>query len=186
MSKFEYVTVLSSIVIAFALSEILAGWGQLIRARHRVRVYWLHVAWMLILLLVLIQVWWGTWVYRDIEFEGFGALLLLLASPLTTVLAVFVFTPDLSERDFVDLRTHYYDNRVWFFPLAALVLLELIAVDAFVGKQPCLHVENAIRGAGIAMVLGLAASRSERVHRAALVVAFTLFVVFVGSTYRGD
>ena len=36
MSRFEFNTVLVSIVLAFAVSEILTGWGRLIRGRSRI------------------------------------------------------------------------------------------------------------------------------------------------------
>lgn len=45
MSHFEYLSVLLSIVVAFAMSEALSGWGQMIRMRDRVRLHPLHLGW---------------------------------------------------------------------------------------------------------------------------------------------
>ena len=92
MSEFEYLSVLVSIVVAFALSEIFAGWGRMIRGRDHVKVYWVHIVATLLVAALIIQFWWSAWQYRElaINFYHYAALLL---SPLTCVLLAFVLTP---------------------------------------------------------------------------------------------
>jgi hypothetical protein len=184
VTQFEYITALSSIVIAFALSEILSAWGDLVRNRKAVRGYWVHTGWTVLLFLGLIQIWWGTWQYREIEFTSFASLLLLLAAPLTLSFAVFVFAPRLSGEEVVDLRQQYESSRKWFFPLMAVVLAELCAVDWVVAHQPVLHPENLIRGLGIVAVSALASVASPRAHQLALVALFLLFFLFVRMAYQ--
>ena len=184
MSQFEYVTVLQSIVVAFALSEILSTWGGLVRNRQRVRVYWVHVGWSVLILLGLVQIWWGTWQYRAIEFTSFASLLLLLAAPLTLAFAVFIFQPTSAGDEPIDLRSQYENNRRWFFPLLALVLVELCAVDWVVAQQPILHAENLVRLVGILAMSVLAVVANPRVHQLAFPALALLFLVFVQVAYR--
>jgi hypothetical protein len=183
VSKFEYVTVLMSIVIAYAISEILSGWGQLLRMRRHVRPWWPHTLWTLLVLLLLMQVWWGTWEYRHLELDRFAALLMLVAPQLAAVIAVSILMPDLTKRE-VDLRAHFMENRRWFFVFAALTVALLVAVDAFIGGQPVLHAENGIRVAAIGLLLGLSRSESERVHQVALVVLYALLLLFIRFAFR--
>ena len=72
MSEFEYLSLLVSIIVAFALSEIFAGWGQMIRGRDHVKVYWVHIAATLLVAALIIQFWWSAWQYRElaINFEN--------------------------------------------------------------------------------------------------------------------
>ncbi len=185
MSQFEYITVLLSIVVAFALSEILSCWGQLIRHRHRVRAYWLHVIWTALALLVLVQVWWAGWEYRELEFDDLPSILAHLAPFLTAVLAVLVLTPDIRDTDTSDMRAYYWDSRTWFFPIAALVMLQLAALDVFWAGHPVMHPEHVPRVAAIGLLIYLAISRSERVHAVVAVGMFVLLAVFVGTMVRG-
>lgn len=184
MTQFEYITVLQSIVVAFALSEVLSTWGGLVRNRRRVRMDRVYVGWSVLVFLALIQLWWGTWQYREVEFTSFFSLLLLLAAPLTLAFAVFIFQPDPSGDAPVDLRALYETSRRWFFPLLALVLIELCAVDWVVAGQPVVHVENLLRLIGVLSVLMLAVVGNFRVHQLALPILFLLFLLFVQVAYR--
>jgi hypothetical protein len=183
MDKFEYTTVLVSIVIAFAMSEILSGWGHMLRMRHRLRPWWPHTLWTVLVLLALMQSWWGTWQYRHVDLEGFDALLLLVAPTLAMVISVFILMPDLSKGE-VDLRGHFMENRRWFFVFAALSVVLLAAADAVIGQQPLIHVENAIRGVATLLLLTLSRVENERVHKVALVVLYGLLFLFVPLSYR--
>lgn len=184
MSRFEYLSVLMSIVVAFAMSEVLSGWGRLIRTRDRVRPYPLQLGWSVLTVLLMVQWWWGFWEYRDTEVGGFLSLLALLSEPLTLVLLAFVLTPQLDELGGRDLRAEYFRNRAWIFGLGALLLVELALFDALVGQQPFWHPENAVRGLGIAVASALAVSASERLHAGLLATAYLLLGVFVLISFR--
>jgi hypothetical protein len=186
MSHFEYLSVLLSIVIAFAMSEALSGWGQMIRMRDRVRVYPLHLGWSVMTVLMMVQWWWGFWQYRIVLDLGFFGFLAVLSEPITLVLLAFVLTPHPAELGGRDLRAEYFRNRRWIFGLAALLLVELVVVDALVAGQPFWHPENAIRGAGLGMLAVLGISENERLHQALLTLAYVLLVVFVFVTFQTD
>ncbi|MEE8581978.1 MAG: hypothetical protein V3T33_10370 [Myxococcota bacterium] len=183
MSQFEYLTVVVSLIAAFAISEILASWGKLIRYRRTVRVYWLHISWSALTLLLLIHILWGTWNYRALEFS-FLQLLALVAPFLTIALGIFVITPDVSNTHAPDLREHYFGNKAWFFSIAAAVLVELALVDLYVSGQSLLHPENVVRFAAVPPLLLLARSSNERVHGAAVFILFGLFAVFIAFAFE--
>lgn len=179
MSEFEYSSVLISIVIALAISELMIGWGRAIRQRHRVRFYSLHTLVSLLALLFMAQFWSGFWEYRTVESWSFFAQVVVLAPALTLALIAFLLTPRLSEPEDYDLRAHYFRNHKWIFGLAALVIAELAAANSLVGGDPFFHVENAVRTAAVGVVLWLALSESEMVHGTAVALAYLLLVGFV-------
>ena len=55
MTQFEFLAVIISIVIAFGISDILSSWGEQIRLRSSIRPYRLHLAWTVLLLLAMID-----------------------------------------------------------------------------------------------------------------------------------
>jgi len=46
MSPFEYLSVLISIVLALGMTRVLGGVGEMLQARARRRVYWVHAVWI--------------------------------------------------------------------------------------------------------------------------------------------
>jgi hypothetical protein len=54
VSRFEYVTVLMSFVVAFGVSEILSRWGRQFLERERVRPYPLQLFASFLLLILLL------------------------------------------------------------------------------------------------------------------------------------
>lgn len=186
MSRFEYLSVLISIVIAFGLSEIVTGWGRLLRHRGRVRTYWVHSGFSVLLLLLLIQYWWGIWSYRLVEDWSFFGLIALVSSSLTLALISFVLFPAVDGDRDLDLRAYYYGHARLVFGLVAATLLLMALADAGVGGQPFWHPENAVRGAGLVLAASLAAWRDPRLHGSLLAVAYGLFVVFLAVAWQAD
>ena len=43
MGAFEYLSVLISIILALGMTRVLAGVGEMLQARSRHRIYWVHV-----------------------------------------------------------------------------------------------------------------------------------------------
>lgn len=133
MDAFSYLSVLLSIILGLAITQVLQGFRGLMLARSRVRSYWPSVAWAILLLVLAVQAWWAMYDLRfrdDWSFLGF-AIVLAQTVPLY-LLAGLVF-PDIGVEGPVDLRTHYYENHRWFFSL--LVLLAVVSI----GKDAILH-----------------------------------------------
>ena len=178
MTEFEYLSVLVSIVVAFALSEIFAGWGRMIRGRDHVKVYWVHIAATLLVAALIIQFWWSAWQYRElaINFYHYAALLL---SPLTCVLLAFVLTPQITEGVTLDCRDYYYSNIRWMYPLAAVVIFELGIADYVIAGGALVTPKNVIRLIAILFIFLLAFIRRELFHKAALGTLGLLLILLV-------
>lgn len=175
MSRFEYLSVLVSIVVALGLSEVASSWGRLLRHRARVRFYWLHAVWSAFVVLFMIQFWWGFWNFRTIEEWSFLGLVCVVGEALVMVLASLILMPGDIPSDGVDLREHYYEQKSLFFGLAFVLLCMLALVDSVVSDQKFLHLENAIRGAGLVVAAWAAVSDREGVHVGLTVAGLLLF-----------
>ncbi len=179
MTQFEFLTVIISIVLAFGISDILSSWGEQIRLRRKIRPYRLHLAWTVLLLVIMIQVWWSLWTLQDRAEWTFPAYLLLIAPYLTVALIAYMLTPALADGE-MDIRRYYYENSRWFFLLAAVYLTTWTIFAVTVLDQPLIDVSSMIRFAGLVLMVVLAGWRNEHFHIAAAVLSYLLFMAWVG------
>ena len=179
MTRFEYLSVLVSIVIALGITEVTISWGRLIQSRARVTFSAIHGFWSAFLLVMMIQLWWGFWNFRTVEEWSFLALVAVVAEAVTLVLCALLMSPRDPGPDHLDLERHYLENARPFFLLGGLLLVQLTLVDDLVLGTPFLHPENAVRLPGVALTVAGAATSSRRVHMTLPFVAAVLLVGFL-------
>jgi hypothetical protein len=188
VSRFEYSSVLISIVIGLGVSEVLAGWARLILRRRVVRFYWVHAVWCLSNVLSLVEFWWGFWSYRGIleapEWT-LPELLAVVSEAFIGVLATLVLMPAEIGAHGADLRSHYFEHRRPFFALAAVWLVHLSAVEHWLSGQPIFDAPNVIRGLGLVLVVWAATSDRKDVHAGLALAALALHAVLVAIVRRG-
>lgn len=186
MSRFEYLSVLISIILALGLSEVLVCWARLLRHRKAVQFYWVHALWSALGLLLMVQFWWGFWQFQVVDDWTFTGLLLVVLQTITLVVAVLLLTPSKEEAPPPSLRDYYFAHCRPVFALAATLIVLLIFVDTLVGHQPLVHPENAIRPAAAVFLACLAWTRSPFWHALLGLATALLFCLFTLVTYVGD
>ena len=129
MSKFEFIMMFVSVVVAFAMSELLVGWGRLVRARERISKPFFMIGWSVWLLAVTNFHYLGFWEYGLVDFRTAAQMLLFLAAPVMLVLVTFVFTPEVRYYQKLDLEQHYFKIKNWFFVMVILFFLLARASD---------------------------------------------------------
>lgn len=155
MDAFSYLSVLISIILGLAVTQVLQGFRGLMLARARVRSYWPALVWALLVLVVCVQVWWAMfglsqrpaarWTFLD-----FG-LVLLQTVPLYLMAGLVL--PDVDVERGLDLRDHYYAHHRWFFALLVLLILfSLVKVRVLTDHWP----EPADTGFQLAFAVGAA------------------------------
>ena len=118
MDPFSYLSVLISIILALGMTRVLAGVGEMLQARARRRVYWVHALWVVNLFLYLIVAWWIFYRWRNQQTWTFLLFIFVLISPTILYLAsIVLFPPEAALDEFVDYKTHYYANHRAFFLL---------------------------------------------------------------------
>lgn len=129
MTKFEFIMMFVSVVVAFAMAELLMGWGKIIRARHRVSHPWLLAGWSFWLLIIITYHYLGFWEYQAYNFTKVAPMVLFLAAPIMMVLLTFVLTPELRYYQAIDLEEHYFQTKNWFFGMVIIFLILSRASD---------------------------------------------------------
>jgi hypothetical protein len=184
MSGFEFVLVLYAIIVGLGISDILKGWGEQIRVRHRMAAYPLQLALSLMLMIYGITYLWAMWTFRDIVWT-FNLYAAMAVIPLAISLASRVARVDTSAGA-PPARDQYFRNAKPVFILMALapamlILLSFLSpVRDSVLNPPNLAWLTALRVVIFAGILYVAWSRNEKVHWVGIVAL--LMVVMALST----
>lgn len=129
MDAFSYLSVLISIILGLAITQILQGLRSLVINRRQIVVYWPSVSWAGLLLLINVQSWWAMYgMRRRPEWTFVEFALVLLQVTVLYMLAGLVL-PDVQSNDRGNLKQHYYDQSRWFYSLAVFMLVVSIVKD---------------------------------------------------------
>src|ERR1700747_3722441 len=151
MDAFNYLSVLISIILALGMTRVLAGVGEMLQARSRRHIYWVHAIWIINLFLYLVIAWWIFYRWRNQDPWRFLLFVFVLISPTLLYLASLLLFPRESDIDVaMDYKTHYYANHRAFFILFALFTPVDIAdsllkgVPHFLALGPVYFLSNAL------------------------------------------
>jgi hypothetical protein len=64
VDPFSYLSVLISVILALGMTRVLAGVGEMLQARWRRQIYWVHAVWIANLFIYLIVAWWVFYRWR--------------------------------------------------------------------------------------------------------------------------
>ena len=187
MDPFSYLSVLISIILALGMTRVLAGVGEMLQARSRRRLYWVHAVWVVNLFLYLVVAWWIFYRWRNEQPWTFFLFIFVLISPTILYLAsIILFPSESAPNEFVDYKTHYYSNHRAFFVLFALFtpvdFLDTLlkGIPHFLALGPLYFISGGLFFVGLATA---AMTRNERYHQCyvliflvqTVVISFTLF-----------
>jgi hypothetical protein len=115
MDVFEYIAVMVTVVLALAVSHILTSLATMVANPERVRPYWVHLLWAVLLLGLNLQAWLVLWSLRVQSEWSVGQIVMMLLSASLIFVAARVLEPELPRGECVDLRSHYSRIRLPFF-----------------------------------------------------------------------
>jgi hypothetical protein len=191
MDPFSYLSVLISIILALGMTRVLAGVGEMLQARARRRIYWVHVFWIVNLFLYLVVAWWIFYRWRNQQPWTFFLFIFVLISPTILFLSsLLLFPPESALDQFVDYKKHYYANHRAFFILFGLftpvdiVDSLLKGVPHFLELGPQYFISSVLYFAGFVTA---AVTRNERYHEffaifflvQTIVISFLIFHTLV-------
>ncbi len=178
MDSFGYLSVLLSIIIGLAVTQILQGLRVLMLSREKARLYWPSLIWALVLLIIATQMWWSAFGLRDHQEWAFHHYALILLQTALFYLAAGLVLPDLNP-DNIDLEADYYRNRGWFFGLVAsaavVSIFKEVALEGRLPEPGNLIFHFVLIGASAAAMI----SANRRFHALLAPTALLMFVAYI-------
>lgn len=117
MTPFEYVTVLISIILGMGITQIVTGVADLVHQWERVKIYWPHLLWIILVFFLHIQDWWATYELRHFESFRLPTFLFVLLYPINLFILARILFPAVQPENEVDLKIFYFANCRKFFSL---------------------------------------------------------------------
>lgn len=181
MEVFPYLSVLVSIILGLAITQVLQGVRAVLMSRARTRFYWPVGLWAVTILMVAAQMWWSLFGYYERADWTFAMYAALLLQTTVFYLASGMVLPDVSA-DGADLKATYYLNAGWFHALLCATVATSFVKDIVInGALP--QVLNVAFHAGFFAMAALGAViKSARFHEAlapAAAIGFGAYIVLL-------
>jgi hypothetical protein len=162
MSAFEFILVLVSVVAGFAVSEILSGWGRMIRERVPIAAVGVHLVASCYLLIMIIRSVWVLWVLREHDWL-FIDFIFVFAPILVLALAAYVINPARIQR--FDSETHYLSQaRPLCYLITVYFCVSIVGAMQMIGAEILPTVASVAGMVMFAMFLVLAHVRRPMIH----------------------
>lgn len=185
MSPFEFLVSLYAIVAGLGLSLLIQSIGQMIEARDRIRLYWVHSFWLLLVFLAHVMSWLALWRFTKHDQWTILQVLLLLSMPILLYLVSHLAVPDLEDERTHDLREYYYRHSTWMHALMLGVIACGSAGQIYIEGRLDLSGVGLMRVAIVAALLPGTFSKKPAVHAAgaaAMLVILALGITFITRT----
>jgi hypothetical protein len=118
MGIFEYVSVLTSIVVGLGIAHLLKGIAGIVQHPGRNRTYWVHLLWVANMFFQAIFFWWWEFKLELLEQWTFQIYLFLIFYALVIyMLCALLFPQDLEGYD--GYEDYFISRRSWFFGIMA-------------------------------------------------------------------
>jgi hypothetical protein len=166
MGAFEYLSVLLSIILGLAITQVLGGFRGLMQSRRRTRAYAPAVTWAVLVLVIAVQGWWSMFDLRRHEEWTFLEFAIVLAQTIVEYLLAALVLPDFVPGEHVDLEEHYHDHRRWFFGLLVALVLVSVVKSLVVYRQWLPPADAAFHAVFLAMGIAGALLPGRRAHAA--------------------
>jgi hypothetical protein len=179
MESFNYLSVLLSIILGLAITQVLLGFRGLILTRAKVKLYLPTVIWAGLALLIAIQAWWASFGLRMRASWTFLGFMVIVLQAVSVYMTTAVVLPDITGDSLVDLRDHYFAHKSWLFGfMLSSVGFSAAKEFALTGHLPGrLNGEFHVIFALTAMVAAII--RREWVHKLLAPVFAVLFLLYI-------
>jgi len=180
MDAFNYLSVLTSIILGLAITQILKGVRGMVLSRARVVPYWPTFVFAGFLFLVDVQVWWAFFEMRQVQTWTFPLFALVVMQTTSLYLLAALVLPDFFGEQTIDLRKHYFAHQRIFFSLFVVTLLVSLAKPILLeGHLPNDRVDIAFHLGWISLAATAAITKREWFHKLMSVVSSLAFLIYI-------
>ena len=180
MDLFEYILVITSVIYALAIAQLLSGIGRLAQTEANVRRFLPHTLWVVILFVSVLLFWWAGWKFRTVEW-AFPKYIYIMISPVFMFYSASLVIPARMDEQDVRLEKHFLRIKRPVYGLFFISLLAQFADGPILAGEPIWFSGRVIQVAVLGIVIWGVFVEDRRLQ-AVTPVGVLLFMVFVGLT----
>jgi hypothetical protein len=176
VDAFSYLSVLLSIILGLAITQVLQGYRALLLSRATVTLYAPSILWSALLLVFSAQLWWASFGLASRVDWTFAMFAIILLQTILLYMMSAIILPDVPRGESIDLRAHYYREVAPFFVTSLLMLAASVGKDWMLQHRLPEATNLAFHGAFACVSVAALAIRRPRVHEG-IAIAMVGFVI---------
>ena len=180
MDLFEFILVITSVVYALALAQILLGVGRLAQTEATIRLFLPQTLWVVILFLTILTTWWAGWEFRSVEWV-FPKYSYMMITPVFIFFSASLIIPQRTEVAEVDLNKHFLKIKRLVLSSYFIAILAQFADGPVLANEPLWFPGRIFQAAILGTVLLGAFTTKRRLQELSSIVVL-LFLAFVTLT----
>lgn len=135
MDLFEFILIITSVIYAMAIAQILSGVSRLAQSDAEIRWYLPHSLWIGILFVWIVLVWWSIWEFRSLHWT-FPRYLYIFVAPTVAFFTCSLLVPQNMNNEGVDLGAHYRRIRRLFLGSFAVATIFAVIDGTVLADEP--------------------------------------------------
>ena len=179
MDAFSYLSVLLSIILGLAITQILQGLGRIIQARDRIFFFWPPLVWAALLILVSVQTWWALFGLRTRTDWSFFPFLVVVLQIINLYLTTALILPEIGPGEQVDLRAYYFKQARWFFSLTIVAVVISLAKDLVLNGSFPAPANTSIQVLFLVVAVSAIVIRRAWYHQLVACLTAALFALYI-------
>jgi len=180
LDLFEYILVITSVVYALAMAQVLSGVGRLAQTEATIRRFFPHSLWVVVLFISILMFWWAGWEFRSVEW-AFPKYVYTMITPICMFYSSTLIVPARTDIEDVNLERHFSKVRkpvLWSFFVA---LLTQFADGPLLADEPLWFTGRLLQAAVLSVVILGSLAKSKRLQTLSP-IGLLLFLAFVSFT----
>lgn len=184
MNIFEYLLTLYAIVAGLGVSLLVRSVGQMIEARDRVHLYWVHTCWIALVFVAQVASWFVLWRFSQHSPWTILEALLLLGVPILLYLVSHLAVPELDDDRGHEMRSYYYRHARWIQGLMLAAVVDGAFAQFLIEGQLDFSGARGVRAALVLVLLPGTMTDNPRLHGAQAVLLMLVMAIAVAFVLR--
>ena len=182
MDLFEFILIITSVIFALAVAQILSGMSRIAQSTTKVRHFFPHSLWVVNLFLFIFLIWWASWEFRDVEWT-FPKYAYMLIAPTLLYLSCSLLVPQQFNTETADLEKHFFRIRRPLFASYFFAALTVMIDGNLLSDEALWHDGRYAQ----AVVLGAAVSgfvtTNSKAHKFIAILTLLAFAALIATRF---
>ena len=176
MDLFEFILIITSVIFALAVAQILAGISRIAQSKAKIKTFLPHSIWVFNLFIFIFLVWWASWEFRDTQWT-FPQYAYMLIAPTLLFFACSLLIPQQLDGQEVCMEEHFFRIRQPLFVSYFFAALAASLDGNFLADEPVWHEGRIWHLAILGLPMWGYFSSNRNAHR---IIAVMTMLAFVG------
>lgn len=182
MDLFEFILIITSVIFALAVAQILSGLSRVAQSTARIRYFFPHSLWVVNLFLFIFLIWWASWEFRDIEWT-FPKYAYMLIAPTLLYLSCSLLIPQQLSAETANLEEHFFRIRRPLFASYFLAALTVMIDGNLLSDEVLWHDGRYGQAAVLVAAISGVVTANRKAHNVIAIVTMLAFVALITTRF---